>query len=149
MKYLKKLQQFMQGRYGIDELYNFLLNLYIIIFITNLFLKSNILNILELLLILIMFYRFLSKNIYTRQKENKQYLKLKAKALKPFANLKRNYQDREYHVYKKCKHCKSTLKLPLPSKRGIQHVKCPKCKKRIRFICLRQEKVEVIKPKKK
>lgn len=147
MKYITKLQKFMQGRYGPDDLYKFLLILYLLLFILELFIDSLILNFIELLVIIIMFYRFFSKNIYTRQKENREYLKLKAKFMVPFKNLKRNYQDREYHIYKKCKKCKSTLKLPLPPKRGIQHVRCPKCKDKIKFICLRQEKIEVIRKK--
>lgn len=149
MKFISKIQKFMQGRYGSDELSNFLLKVYILLFIIDLFINSNIITILELIIVLIMFYRFLSKNIYTRQKENKKYLKIKSNFLKPFNNIKRNFKERDYHVYKKCPKCKSTLKLPLPSKRGLQHVKCPKCKNKIKFICLRQEKIEVIKNKKK
>lgn len=148
MKFINKIQKFMTGRYGPDDLYKFLLKIYILLFIIDLFINSNILIILELIIVLIMSYRLLSKNIYTRQKENKTYLNLKNKVLKPFNNIKRNFKDRDYHVYKKCKKCKSTLKLPLPSKRGIQHVKCPKCKNKITFLCLRQEKIEVIKKRK-
>lgn len=148
MKIINKIQKFMTGRYGPDDLYKFLLKIYILLFIIDLFINSNILIILELIIVLIMSYRLLSKNIYTRQKENKTYLNLKNKVLKPFNNIKRNFKDRDYHVYKKCKKCKSTLKLPLPSKRGIQHVKCPKCKNKITFLCIRQEKIEVIKKRK-
>lgn len=149
MKYISKIQKFMLGRYGVDELYKFLLRIYLILFLIDIFINSKVLTILELIIVIIMFYRFLSKNIYTRQKENRYYLKFKKEVLKPFNNIKRNYKDRDYYVYKKCKYCKTTLKLPLPKKRGIQHVKCPKCKNRIKFICFRQEKVEVIKAKKK
>ena len=149
MKFINKLQKFMSGRYGPDDLYNFLLILYILLFVISLFFKTNIITILQLLIVITMFYRFFSKNIYTRQKENKLYLKLKNKVLKPFNNIKRNFKDRHYHVYKKCKKCKSILKLPLPSKRGIQHVKCPKCKHKFKFLCLRQEKIEIIKNNKK
>ena len=145
MKFIDKLRRFMIGRYGIDDLYNFLLRLYLILFLIDVFISSKILTIIELIVVIIMFYRFLSKNIYTRQKENREYLKLKSKVLKPFNNIKRNYKDRDYYVYKKCKYCKTTLKLPLPKKRGIQCVKCPKCKKKQKFICFRQEKVEIIK----
>lgn len=149
MNFIDKLRRFMIGRYGIDDLYNFLFRLYLILFLIDIFINSKILTIIELIIVIIMFYRFLSKNIYTRQKENKEYLKLKKKVLKPFNTIKRNYKDRDYYVYKKCKYCKTTLKLPLPKKRGIQYVKCPKCKKRIKFICFKQEKVEVIKAMKK
>lgn len=139
----------MQGRYGPDELYKFLFKLYIFLFIIDLFINSKILTAIELIIVITMFYRFLSKNIYARQKENKWYLKQKNNLLKPINKIKRNYKDRNYHVYKKCKKCKSTLKLPLPPKRGIQHTKCPKCKTKIKFFCLRKEKIEVIKNKKK
>ena len=149
MKLIYKLQKFMIGRYGPDELYSFLLKLYILLFIINIFVNSKILNTIELLTVLILFYRFLSKNITRRRKENKIYLKTKEKVLKPFKNLQRNYQERDTYVYKKCFKCKTTLRLPLPSKRGIQHAKCPKCKKKISFLCLRKEKIEVIKNKKR
>ena len=147
MKFIDKLRRFMIGRYGIDDLYKFLLRLYLVLFLVDIFINSLILTIIELIIVIIMFYRVLSKNIYTRKKENSSYLKLKKEILKPINNIKRNFKDRDYYVYKKCKDCKTTLKLPLPKKRGIQHVKCPKCKNKIKFISIRQEKVEVIKKK--
>ena len=149
MKFIDKLRIFMKDRYGMDDLYNFLLRVYLILFLINIFINSKILNIIELIIVIIMLYRVLSKNIYTRQKENRYYLKFKKEVLKPINNIKRNFKDRDYNVYKKCKYCKTTLKLPLPKKKGIQHVKCPKCKKKQKFICFRQEKVEIIKKKRK
>lgn len=149
MKYLLKLQKFMQGRYGPDELYKFLLYLYLILFIINNFLKSNILDIIELLIVIFMFYRFFSKKRYSRQKENQQYLKIKKSFTNTIQNIKRNYHNREYNIYKKCPKCKTILKLPLPNKRGIQHVKCPKCKTRFKFLTLRKQKIEIIKKTKK
>lgn len=147
MNLIYKLQKFMIGRYGPDDLYKFLLKLYLFIFIIDLFINFEILTLIELFIVIIMFYRFLSKNIKQRRKENDTYLKIKKKISKPFKNIKRNYLDRDYHVYKKCSKCKSTLKLPLPPKRGVQHVKCPTCKNKIKFLCLRKEKIEVIKKK--
>lgn len=144
MNWKYKLQKFMIGRYGPDELYQFLLILYVLLFIIEVFINSKVINIIELLIILFMFYRFFSKNIYKRRRENDIYLNIKKKLLKPFKDIKRNYKNRNYYVYKKCSKCKTTLKLPLPSKKGIQKVKCPICKKRIKFICFRKEKVEVI-----
>lgn len=148
MDWKYKLQKLMVGRYGPDELYHFLLKFYIGLFIIDLFVQSKILSVIELLVVLFLFYRFFSKNISQRRKENSCFLKLKKKVLKPFKNIKRNYQDRDYYVYKKCPKCKTTLKLPLPHKRGIQTVKCPKCKVRMKFFCMRQQRVEVIKKNK-
>ena len=149
MDWRYKLQKFMAGRYGPDELYNFLLKFYILLFIIELFVKSKILNFIELFVVLFLFYRFFSRNISRRSKENYYFLKLKKQILKLFQNIKRNYLDRDYYVYKKCYKCNTTLKLPLPPKRGVQRVKCPTCKNRIKFFCIREQKVEVVKKSKK
>lgn len=144
MKLFNKIQKFMYGRYGIDELYKFLFGIYILILILNLFIDSSYLVILELIIIFIMFYRSFSKKIYKRSNENQKYLKYKKRFLKPFKNLKRNISDND-HVYKKCSKCKTTLKLPLPNKRGINHTKCPKCKKKITLFTFKKQKIEIIK----
>jgi len=146
MKWQNKLIKFMQGRYGVDELYKFLFILYIISFIINIFLNSLILEIIGLIIVIFTFYRVFSKNIYKRTKENKEYLKLKKQIIKPFQNLKRNIKDKD-HIYKKCSKCKTTLKLPIPYERGIKHTTCPKCKNKMTFLVLKKEKIEIIKNK--
>ena len=144
MKWQNKIRNFMYGRYGADELYNFLFGLYFIFLIINLFIKSPILSVLELLTIFTMFYRVFSKNITKRSKERRQYLKLKKQIFSPFSNIKRNITNKDY-VYKKCHQCHKTLKLPLPDKRGIKHTKCPNCQKKITLFTLKKQKIEIIK----
>lgn len=148
MKFIQKLTQFMYGRYGFDDLGTFLFKLNILLLVINLFVKFYIINIIELLIIVIFIYRFLSKNIYKRSNENVKFRKIKKKLLKPFSNIKRNINDKD-HIYKKCHYCKTTLKLPLPNKRGLKKVKCPECKKKNKFLILRKMKIELIKNKKK
>lgn len=147
MKYIDKFRRFMDGRYGIDELYQFLLKFYMFLLILNLFLRSRAITIIELIVIVVMFYRLFSKNFKLRRKENAWYLKIKNLFSKPFINLKRNINDKE-HVYKKCRKCKTVLKLPLPRKRGFKKAKCPHCGKQVRIFTLRQEKIEIIRDKK-
>lgn len=148
MKFQDRLQRFMKGRYGPDDLYNFLFFLYVLLFVINLFIKSNIISVMELLVIVVMFYRFFSKKIYVRSNENQKFLKLKKSLLSPFTNLKRNLKDKE-HVYKRCKKCKTVLKLPLPSKRGFNKAKCPHCKNGVSLFTLKKEKIDIIINKKK
>ena len=138
----------MYGRYGLDDLGNFLFKIYFILFILNLFLKLHILTGIELILVVIILYRFISKDIYKRSRENVSFRNIKKKIFKPFSNIKRNIKDKD-HVYKKCHHCKTTLKLPLPNKGGIKKVKCTNCKKRNKFLILKKMKIELIKNKKK
>ena len=147
MNLLSKLVAFMYGRYGTDELSHFLLIVYIIIFFIHLFFRIPILFILELLLIFIVFYRTFSKKIFQRKKENQIFLKFKRILTKPFEIMIKNQKDKD-HVYKKCHKCKTILRLPLPSKHGIKHTKCPKCKKKLTIFTLKYQKIEIIKTKK-
>lgn len=140
-----KLYQFMLGRYGIDEFYYFFLYSYIVLVCFSIFLKVPYLFWVELILFVIMFYRVFSKNIARRKKENQIYLKVRKAIFKPFSNIKRNWKDRKEFIYKKCHKCKTTLRLPLPSKIGFNHVTCPKCKTKLTVFCFRKEKVEIIK----
>lgn len=149
MNFINKIARFMNGRYGIDDLYKFYEKIFFCLILINLFFHNQILFYIELLIFVIMIYRVLSKNVYQRRKENTKFLYIKNQLLKPFSNIKRNYRNRKQYVYKKCHHCKTTIRLPLPSKRGIHHVKCPECKKRLTLFSLRKEKVEIIRANRK
>lgn len=142
MKFINRINKFMCNRYGVDDLYSFMFKLYLIIFLLNLFIKSSIITSIELLLIVIILYRFLSKNKYKRIIENKRYLYIRNKIYDYFSKFKRKYKDG--YIYKKCPKCNKLLKLPLPYKRGIKKVKCPKCKKTFKMLVLRKEKIEII-----
>ncbi len=144
---MKKLQKFMIGRYGIDDLYTGLFLLWVLLFLINIFCNNIILNIGEFGIIFIMFYRCFSKKIDKRKNENQRFLKLKNKILKPWLRWYHNIKDKD-HIYKKCPKCKTILKLPLPMERGIKHSKCPKCGKRVTILVLKCQKVEFIKNKK-
>lgn len=151
MKYIEKIRKFMYGRYGPDDLYHFLFKLYIVFLIIDLFVESKFLGVIELLIVVIMFYRFFSKKIYKRSDENRAFIKFKSKFLKPFKTLKQkslkklnNIIDKNY-IYKRCNKCNTVLRLPLSDKYGIKHVKCPKCKKRLTVFAFKKEKIEVIK----
>ena len=60
--------------------------------------------------------------------ENAKYLGARNKFLSFFKRKKAQFRDRKTHVYKKCPHCKATLRLP--KKKGRHTVSCPKCRKR-------------------
>ena len=136
-----KLRTFMIGRYGIDELYKVLSIVYFILILVNIFIRSKIITILEILLIIIIFYRFLSKNIKQRRKENDLYLKIKNKVVSIFNYNKKKYKDRNTHMYKKCPNCGQKIRLPL--KKGKHTVKCPKCNYKFEVKCHKNEKVKV------
>ena len=129
----------------VDALNKFLLIVLLILIILTIFIRSFILDILKFIILGIVIFRLVSKNKYQRNKENQSFLKIKKTLSKPFSNIIRNFKDRKKYVYKKCHKCKTTLKLPLPKKIGINHAKCPNCKNRVTLFTLRCQKPEKIK----
>jgi hypothetical protein len=140
MKFEERVNKFMNGRYGPDELCKFLFKLYFVLLIINLFIRSRTINFIALIIVFYMFFRFFSKNIYSRTKENQKFLKIKNNMLKPFKVLKMNYNDKD-HIYKKCHKCGTILKLPLQRNAGFKKAKCPNCKRSIRLFTFKKAKI--------
>lgn len=141
MKFGDRYIKFMKDRYGIDELYKFLLLICFVLIIINTFISNNIIRLFEVLLIVIIFYRYMSKNIKLRKKENDKYLEIKDKIIKLFDYNKKKCKDRNTHMYKKCPKCKQKIRLPL--KKGKHTVKCPNCGNRFDVACHKDEKIKV------
>ena len=129
----------------IDGLNKFLIIVLLFLIIITLFIRTFILDIIKFVLLAIIIFRIVSKNKYQRSKENQKYLKIKKSILRPFNTILRNIKDHKKYVYKKCSKCKTTLKLPLPNKRGINHAKCPNCHNRVTLFTIRKKKEEKIK----
>lgn len=143
MKFLSKIVRFMNGRYGTDELNHFLLVFYVCCFIINLFFKKSWIFGLELVFIFIIFFRTFSKNIVVRKRERILFLKIRDYVKSPFKIVMKNRKDKD-HIYKKCHKCKTVLRLPLPTKRGIKYTKCPTCKKKLTIFAYKYQKIEII-----
>ena len=141
MKFGDRYIKFMKDRYGIDELYKFLLLICFVLLVINTFVSNNVIRLFEVLLIVIIFYRYMSKNIKLRKKENDKYLEIKDKIIKLFDYNKKKYKDRNTHMYKKCPKCKQKIRLPL--KKGKHTVKCPNCGNRFDVACHKDEKIKV------
>ncbi|MBE6131179.1 MAG: hypothetical protein E7183_05605 [Erysipelotrichaceae bacterium] len=124
-KFQDKVQRFFYGRNGVDKLNRFIFLLYFISFIVYLFVKHYTVLIVSSILLIIYFYRMLSKKLYKRQKENEIYLKITSSIKRPFLRFFHRIRDRKTHVYKKCPNCKKILKLR--KVKGSHTVKCPVC----------------------
>ncbi len=124
-KFQNKVQRFFYGRNGVDKLNRFIFLLYFISFIVYLFVKHYTVLIVSSILLIIYFYRMLSKKLYKRQKENEIYLKITSSIKRPFLRFFHRIRDRKTHVYKKCPNCKKILKLR--KVKGSHTVKCPVC----------------------
>lgn len=120
-----KLQRFMMGRYGSDQLYRFLIFVSLVIIIVNIFVSHIALSFASMVILLLAMFRTFSKNIIARRKENAFYLKITKKLFGFIPRSIRRFKDRKTHVYKHCPSCKATLRLK--KIKGPHTVECPNC----------------------
>ncbi len=125
----------------VDDLNRFLIMILLILIILTIFVRTFVLDVIKFLILGIIIFRISSKNKFQRTKENNTFIKIKNRIFHPLKNDKKE-KDK---VFKKCKKCKTILKLPLPKKRGINYAKCPNCGNRVKIISLRKAKTEKIK----
>ena len=127
-----KLQCFMSGRNGTDGLNLFLMVIYIILFVSTIFVQNSIADsILGMLAIGILVwetFRAFSRNLYKRRRENAAFMSVVYKIKSFFVLRKRKWKERKTHRYKKCPGCKAQLRLP--RKHCKIQVTCPKCGRR-------------------
>lgn len=125
-KLIDRFNRFMYGRYGADPLFYALILLYVVFTVL-----ASIFGPLFLLLAYAAFiwavYRYFSTNIYKRREENRKFLGIWQKIKNYFAYLGDRFRDRKTCRYRKCKHCRAALRLPI--KKGKHSVKCPRCGK--------------------
>ena len=121
----EKIYRFMQGRYGVDQLYRFIFFLAIVLMIINNFLKNPMLNLVIYALLILDIFRMLSKNHSARYAENQKYLQMTAKFRYWLDQQKKLWQERKYHHIYTCPKCKQ--KIRIPKGKGKIRVRCPKC----------------------
>ena len=97
----------LNGRNGIDDLVKFQFIILIVLTILDIFVDSYIVGLLQLITMITIGYRFMSKNLYKRVKENQIYNNIRYGIISPFKNIIRRIKDRK-HLYKKCS-CGTTI----------------------------------------
>ncbi len=120
-----RLERFMYGRYGQDDLTRFLSILVLIICIVAIFTKWTILNSLAMVLLFFCIFRMFSRNTEKRGWENIAFLRVKGKFIRFFSNIKIRLSQRKIHRFYKCPDCKQQLRVP--KGKGRISIRCPKC----------------------
>ncbi len=126
-KIRNRIMKFMQGRYGIDDLYRFLTFLLVVLLILFYVTLNPIINLIELFIFFFAIFRVFSRNFAARTRENDFYLKATKGIRDKVSLFFRRFNDRNSYRYRKCPYCKQTVRLPI--KKGRNNVKCPKCGK--------------------
>ncbi len=126
------LRRFMYGRYGNDQLGNFLFGVFIVLFIFQTIFRRmptvyTVLLFVGYAVILVYFFRSLSRNIYRRQAENQKFLRLWNPVKNYFKFWHRRIKERNgVHKLYRCPKCHQTIRVP--KGRGKIAIRCPKCR---------------------
>ena len=80
---------------------------------------------LGLVLLILCYYRSLSRNISKRTEENYRYYTLKDRVDGKFRGLKDQWANRKLYHYYRCPKCRQ--KLRVPRGRGRIQISCPRC----------------------
>lgn len=125
------LRRVMAGRYGNDQLGNFLFAVYLLLFVLQLVFRTTVISpvciLLSYFVIILYFFRCLSRNIYKRQMENQKFLKAwnPVKNYFKFWRLRIKERSGTKKLYR-CPKCHQTIRVP--KGRGKIAISCPKCR---------------------
>lgn len=118
----------MYGRYGSDQLNHFLLVLFWILWLVDIFVKnaiaSTILSTVAYVCILFALFRMLSRNYSRRSAENDRFLKVAGPVIH-WCKRKRNQARDKDHRYFKCPTCSQILRVPRG--KGKISITCRNC----------------------
>lgn len=124
----QRLQQFMYGRYGNDNLNRFLLIVAFVLCVLSMIFKKSAGSALSgtvIVLLGLSYFRMLSKNIYKRRDENGKYLKIKYAVTSKLNLQKDKWNQRRDYRFFACPACKSTMRVP--KNKGKIVIVCRKC----------------------
>lgn len=123
----ERLARFMAGRNGNDQLNIFLLVVDVVLIVLSTIWKSasGVLYPLVLALLVYIYFRMFSRNVYKRREENGKYMRLKYKAAAELRLFKERWIQRKDYKFFTCPSCRASLRVP--RHRGKIKIVCRKC----------------------
>lgn len=124
----ERLARFMAGRNGNDQLNVFLLIVdLILMLLSSIFSKSigGVLYPIVIALLVYVYFRMFSRNVYKRREENGKYMRLKYKAAAEMRLFKERWIQRKDYKFFTCPSCRASLRVP--RHRGKIKIVCRKC----------------------
>lgn len=125
MKFTERIQRFMMGRYGTDQLNIALVIGCLIIQTISILTGWGLAMIFSEACILYAIFRTFSRNIPKRYGENQVFLTYWSPWQKKINTKIHQFKERNTHVYYKCPQCKQTIRVP--KGKGRIEIRCPKC----------------------
>ena len=124
----ERFARFRAGRNGNDQLNVFLLIVdLILMLLSSIFSKSigGVLYPIVIALLVYVYFRMFSRNVYKRREENGKYMRLKYKAAAELRLFKERWIQRKYYKFFTCPSCRASLRVP--RHRGKIKIVCRKC----------------------
>ena len=122
----EKFRRFMTGRYGADQLSQFLMIAAVVCMFISLFSRQGIFYWFALALIIYSYFRMFSKNYTKRYQENQRYMKYYSRVQTFLWKKKSELKTRKTHHIYKCPNCRQ--KIRVPKGKGKIAITCPKCR---------------------
>jgi predicted RNA-binding Zn-ribbon protein involved in translation (DUF1610 family) len=120
-----KLERFMRGRYGQDELNRVLSVSALALCAVSIITQWLVLSYLSMALVIVCFFRSFSRNTGARFREAEFYFRLKAKVVRFFKSLTDRLQQRRTHRIFTCPSCGQRCRIP--KGKGNVRITCKKC----------------------
>ena len=122
-------QRMMIGRNGMDALNRFLSVVLFVVVAVELFLRGKtaaaVLSTLALVLIVTIYFRMFSRNLYRRGQENGTYLRLRYPIVSAFQGWQERFRQRREYRFFRCPSCRAWLRVPRG--KGKINIVCRKC----------------------
>lgn len=120
------IQKFMRGRYGVDQLSNFMVTTSVVLILASILTGYSILNTAGLVILGLSYFRIFSRDINRRYTENQKFLKSYQPIKDKVFKFKKRASSSKDYKYFKCPNCGQELRVP--RRKGRVNIKCPKCK---------------------
>ncbi|MCH4084712.1 MAG: zinc-ribbon domain-containing protein [Olsenella sp.] len=123
-----KLEEFMRGRNGADELGVACLELAVILAIINIFAGNGVIYVITLALLAYAIFRMVSTNVNQRRRESMAFAE-KLGPVRPWiSNPAAAYRNARTYKHATCPNCHQRVRVP----RGKGHIRitCPRCKQK-------------------
>ena len=131
----ERIIKFMQGRYGIDQLYRFLVSASLVSLVLAMLLRkhaglSNLLTLAAFGLLIWAMVRTMSRNVQKRYLENLHFLEKMGSIRQKLRMRRERFAQRKDYKFFVCPTCKTNLRVP--KGKGEIYITCSKCSNRFR-----------------
>ena len=122
----QKLQQFMTGRYGVDQLSKIYLGITFVLLILSMFTRVGFFYLFAIVLLIYTYYRMFSRNVSKMYNQNQKFLNFRYRMGVKWNQYKVRRSQRAIYRFYKCPSCKQRVRVP--KGKGKICITCPKCR---------------------